>query len=100
MVDCTTPDYTAIANSTCKCASTATTNECAVGKFCYDSTCNDAAKMGLVLADPVSGAVRVSIVFAEALENIMWSEVGRDLFSATIQPPYSLIKIHRFFYKR
>ena len=40
---CTGSNSTAITTA-CKCAATATNNECAVGKFCYDGVCNDNAK--------------------------------------------------------
>ena len=42
---CETSDTEAIAGAACKCATDATTNECAVSKYCWtDNTCNDAAK--------------------------------------------------------
>lgn len=43
---CTISDSIAITNNPCKCATTSTTNDCAVGKFCHnDNTCQDAAKV-------------------------------------------------------
>ena len=42
---CTKSDTSAISGAACKCASSATTNECAVGYYCWqDSTCHAAAK--------------------------------------------------------
>jgi len=39
------PSDAIVTNSTCKCASSASTNECAADKFCWtDNTCNDAMK--------------------------------------------------------
>ena len=46
MAECPKSDTSAI-TAACKCASTATTNECAVGSYCWqDSTCNAAANSG------------------------------------------------------
>jgi hypothetical protein len=46
MAECPKSDTSAI-TAACKCASTATTNECAVGSYCWqDSTCNAAANTG------------------------------------------------------
>jgi len=42
---CIPSDTEAIAGAACKCATDATTGECAVSKYCWtDNTCNDAAK--------------------------------------------------------
>jgi hypothetical protein len=43
VLGCQYGDTTAIL-AACQCATGSTTNDCAVGKFCYDATCNDAAK--------------------------------------------------------
>jgi hypothetical protein len=44
---CTKSDTSAISGAACKCASSATTNECAVGNYCWqDSTCKTAANTG------------------------------------------------------
>ena len=64
--DCVSNDVTAIAGSACKCSASATTNECAVNKYCYlnsagSRTCSDVPKGACVVpadaAGPTNGAL-------------------------------------------
>ena len=42
------PSNTTVTGSSCKCVTSASTNECAADKFCWtDNTCKDAMKLGI-----------------------------------------------------
>ena len=43
---CTPSGTSAITGNACKCASSSSSNECAVGKYCYDNTCNSGGAPG------------------------------------------------------